>query len=359
MISASLLAQGLAAAGAEVVASFPSEGRGAEIMRRVGVRVEIRRRPDTPAVLSGDGLIFSRLSAAAKWPSMIVDALSVLRRQKPNVVHVNDDTTLLPWALAARLFRIPAVWHVRIASRGRTDRLRCLLARGTIFISGFASQRCTFLEYQDIFYNPIDLERIPSVRRKQILRKELDIHAGAAFLFIGRDSPYKRLEWAISSLSDSLAQGANAHLYVLGNHKPDRVCEILSKQEPKVRQRIHFCGFVDNPEEYMTACDVLLAPAVGETLGRTYIEAAACSIPICAVSSGGAAELLEDEKTALLSNESDFEAFSRNCYRLASQHKLRAELVGHARKWATGFSIGKHADQVLGLYRRIGVEVDK
>ena len=70
-------------------------------------------------------------------------------------------------------------------------------------------------------------------------------------------------------------------------------------------------------------------PESVEGFGITYLEAAACGLPVAAWASGGTAEAVLDGLTGLLAPESDVSALSAALHRLLSDADLRAGL-GHA-----------------------------
>lgn len=68
-------------------------------------------RPQVTAGLRG------LLTLAAKAPATLIHFLRLLGREKPDIVHVNDLYDFLP-AIAARILRIPVVYHIRMIRSG-------------------------------------------------------------------------------------------------------------------------------------------------------------------------------------------------------------------------------------------------
>jgi len=98
-----------------------------------------------------------------------------------------------------------------------------------------------------------------------------------------------------------------------------------------VADRIHFTGFVSDPEllQLYNACEFFVFPSFYEGFGLPVLEAMACGRAVIASAAGGAAEIIEDGIDALTHRPGDASALARLIAQLAGDAALRQRL-GHA-----------------------------
>lgn len=288
--SASLLAKGLIDLGHEVVALFPQQGPSAELFHRQGVPVRVEALPVVaPVKRSPWGLCsFLKGYLATAWA-----ARRFLLENEFDIVHCNDDTSILPWGLAARVLDKRCIWHVRTGRAGRTDQVRLRLADKAICISLFVGNRLPDTPKKLTLYNPVDTKVFGPVADKIMQRQTLGLpKSGLQLIQIGRDVAYKRPEWSVKALTNLLRAGVRARLVFLGEFTPQRQAMLRAMLPPANQDRLVFLGWVSNPQDYLACSDLLLHPADGEHFGRIFIEAAACGVPFIATNTGAAPELV-------------------------------------------------------------------
>lgn len=289
-VSASLLAKGLIELGNDVVAIFPEEGPSTTLFRKQGIPVQIA---DLPVIARAQrtplGIIRHFMSNVTTWKR----ASRILSKLDVDVVHCNDDGSILPWGLAARENGLRCIWHVRNARAGIIDPLRLRLSHKAVCISHFVARRLPHTPKKSVLYNPIDTNVFRAVDDKAAIRRSLGLpETGVQFIQIGRDVPYKRPEWAIRALKAALVKGINARLVYLGDYRAERQLALRAMLPLEQRDRIVFAGWVDNPQDWLACSDLLLHPADGEHFGRIFIEAAACGVRFVATDTGAAPELV-------------------------------------------------------------------
>jgi len=289
-VSASLLAKGLIELGHDVVALFPQEGPSVELFRRQGVPVRIDRLPVVASVKrTPRGIYYFLQGYLATW----LAARRFLSDSEFDIVHCNDDTSILPWGLAARSHGKRCIWHVRTGRAGGTDKLRLRLAHKAVCISHFVAKRLPDTPKKAVLYNPVDTEVFKPVNDKIAQRQKLELPASALQLIqMGRDVDYKRPEWSVMAIASALKAGIDARLIFLGDFTPQRQAALRSRLDAAHQERLVFVGWVGNPQDYLACSDLLLHPASGEHFGRIFIEAAACGVPFVATNTGAAPELV-------------------------------------------------------------------
>ena len=116
--------------------------------------------------------------------------------------------------------------------------------------------------------------------------------------------------------------------------------------------KVGFTGFLDDTAEAMRSLDIVVhASTQPEPFGMVIVEGMACGKPVIVSKAGGAAELFEEERTALGYPPGDATALARQIERLASDVSLRARLGEAARAAAErSFRPERMACEAIRLY---------
>jgi glycosyltransferase involved in cell wall biosynthesis len=116
---------------------------------------------------------------------------------------------------------------------------------------------------------------------------------------------------------------------------------------------VRVLGWLDRGEalRWVRHASVLAFPSYGpESLSRVLIEAAAMGVPIAAMATGGTRDILQANRTALLST--DAEGFARDLARLVGDDVLRSSLGAAARHDVRQrFASGSVVERVEQVYR--------
>jgi glycosyltransferase involved in cell wall biosynthesis len=141
--------------------------------------------------------------------------------------------------------------------------------------------------------NPVDIDRLRATAAATT--RPL---ASPYVLYLGKLAPNKGTGHLLR-----LAQDADLPWpLIIAGDGPDR--EALEKQSLRVGRDVRFTGWVDQAEaiRWLAHAAILVFPSRGpESLSRVLIEASALGIPIAAMDTGGTGDIVEDERTGLLS----------------------------------------------------------
>jgi glycosyltransferase involved in cell wall biosynthesis len=273
-----------------------------------------------------------------------------LRREQVDIVHVNDARIALSWLPAAKISRVPMLWHQRSRfpehrtmrwAVGRADRVVC--------ISHFVSASLPSGVQGTVVPNPFDT-REPEAARGALL-EELGVERAFVIGAFGRIVAFKKLDALIDVLADVAKEIPDAHLCLFGRDV-EGLGPALEQRAVKlgVEDRLHLMGFRDDPSPWMAACDVICAPAIDEGAGRVVVEAMLARVPVVAVDSGGHRELVTHEVDGMLVPPGDVAAMARTVTRIAAEPGLRAGLVERARQRAEAFSVEAHVAAITTIY---------
>lgn len=311
----------------------PEVVRGQAAITEPGLLLDVARElgVDAAVVPTGGAFFYSaharlgvRMLArfVRTFPSAVRTAQMALRRQQPDLLHLNT-SVLLAWAAAARRERVPVVWLVREVL-GPNPRLRAWHAR---FVASHA--RCvvaTSDAVRDCFPSTVRsaVRVVPNAVDLGEFRLELLAAAPTTRRALGLD-PHTPVIMAVGSvqrpkghwlLLEALGQLDDAQLVLVTGGVPasyartwrgrlkSRLGQPLDNLDALLRdarrrglaERVHVTGFRRDVSVLLAAADVLVFPSLEpEGFGRPIIEAMAMARPVVATDVGPSAQLLGPE----------------------------------------------------------------
>lgn len=168
---------------------------------------------------------------------------------------------------------------------------------------------------------------------------------------VGRLDSVKGQRVAIEALAAGPAR-APWRLHLVGEG-PDEAALRALAQARGVAGQVRFLGFRRNVYDYVAHGDLLLMPSLHEGLPYTLLEAMALATPVVASRTGGIAEVMRHDATALLVPPGDAAALARAVADLHDDPARRARLGTEARRLqAASFSLEAMVERYLGIYRR-------
>ncbi len=283
-----------------------------------------------------------------------------LREWRIDVVHANDVRIHFGWTLAIRLAGAKLVWHQRTGSFGRSriKRLLAALSHQIVCISPYtASTLPKSLERLiSIVANPFETKFAAVDRndaRAAILAKLNLAPETRLFGFFGNLVQQKRPSIFLQAAARISERHSGPLAFLLFGAERNNSKTELSQlaEELSIRAQTYFMGFQAPIEPWMAGCDVIVAPGIGEGLGRTLIEAMIVGTPVVAADSGGHRDVITDGENGLLATADDPEAFAADACRLLSDPALAATLAEKAKAQAVlKYSTQRHAEKMTAIY---------
>jgi glycosyltransferase involved in cell wall biosynthesis len=250
------------------------------------------------------------------FPAAVQTARGVLRREPPDLLHLNT-SVLLAWAAAARRERVPVVWVVREVL-GPSPWLRRWHAgfiqrhaRRVVAISD-AVAGC-FPKPVDRVYNAVDLAdfRLEKLDDAMSMRKEVGLPPEARVLMLigsvqrpkghwlmlealAQMDPYVELVLVTGGVAPSYARTRRGRLKrALGLPLDNLDALLKDARRLGLARRVHVTGFRRDVARIVAAADVVVFPSLEpEGFGRPIIEAMALARPVVATDVGPSRELL-------------------------------------------------------------------
>jgi glycosyltransferase involved in cell wall biosynthesis len=308
------------------------------------------------ARLSSSGAAFHVIPGVGslRWKQALA-LCKLLRRVRPQAIHLHFCEFFVPFFPMAGLLRIPiiATYHYsgdavptrgirrwlkqirRFAFAGPIMRITAVsFAARDKFVGDYLvprTQVCIIYNGTDEF----DCGATPDIIA-------LQAEEGPKAAFIGSLTREKGVHVAIRAVAASISRLPAIRLSIVGEG-PELSNLKRLVTECGINDRVRFLGLRDDVGALLTQHDVMLAPSIWkEAFGYVLIEAMAAGCPTIASAVGGIPEVISDAEDGLLVPPDDPQALSEAIVRLWNDLELRARLVTNARtKVATRFSVAK------------------
>jgi glycosyltransferase involved in cell wall biosynthesis len=251
----------------------------------------------------------------------------ILKDKEIEIVHCNSIRSLLTVAPAARLGRIPLIWHLRLnLELGLWNRVGRRLASRIIVVS--ESLRRDFpagpgsADKFVVVPNGVDLAAFaPGIDRLQA-RNELGIDPGWTVVGMAGSITERKGQLLLLQAAAKVVKAFPQVKFVLiGRTNDQRDEEYASKLRQYVNhtaltKNVTFVGWCSNMPRVLSALDLFVLPSSNEGLPRSILEAMAVAVPVVATNVGGNAELVVAERTGLLVPPRDPDALASAIERL-------------------------------------------
>jgi glycosyltransferase involved in cell wall biosynthesis len=357
-VSSLALANGLKDRGHSVLVLTHGDGRAADEARARGLTVDV-----LPPLSSKAG--YSR-SDRARMDQIgaFRESLRALRRHHLDIVHVNDLGMLRTWALPAFFARRTLVAHWRTAlapSRSVGLALRGAAAiiaiseRSRSVLPAWARKR-TWVEY-----NPIE-NFVPNDRRQVLragIRTKLRLPENAVLIGVFGSLIRRKRSHVLADVVSRIPSTPDGRpvFGIICGERAEPLDDLLFDKirALNLEQRIRMVGFVRPAEDWMAACDLILAPAVHEAFGRTPLEAFASGTPALVSSDCGAIELVRDDENTIVLPPEPIERWVGEAAALLADPPRMSKIVEQVAGRISRLSAGEHAGRIEAIYRQLEI----
>ncbi len=282
-----------------------------------------------------------------------------IKRHNIDIIHLNDLAMLRTWCLPSRIAGARSVvhwrsnykksWSVDLGLR-TADRIVAIAHYNKNQLPAFAAARAI------VEYNPCGpiLDDAARLEARARIRRQLHLPPNARVVGIfGMHIVRKRTHLLADILNAVPETSAGAPVFGLacGEKAEPYDHEIDAKVERfGLQQRLLRPGFVRPAEDWMAACDVLVAPAIREPFGRAALEAAQVGVPLIMSSDSGASEVIVDRKTGLVLDPEDVPAWIAATRELLEDTSFATQLATNAKENLKDFMPERHAARIFEIY---------
>lgn len=297
--------------------------------------------------------IVRMLLALLRFPSSVARTIRVVRRERPDLVHLNS-LVLTPQAVACRLARVPFIWHVREAAQTGHCGFRRAILRWmvrtlpdrVICICHDNAERLRLPAAKSrIIYNFVDFTKFNRNLDGTRILKELGIRSNKkVILYCGGTSQIKGGYFVPEALR-ILSKRYPDFVCIVGGHMTPpglegrRLDRLLERRDTPLVQSLEafrklehdgfavITGFRTDMPELLSACDCLIFPSPVAHFARPIIEAGAMAKPAIASRLGGVEEVVLDGRTGILVPPGDADSLATALHSLLSD-RTRMKRMG-------------------------------
>lgn len=290
---------------------------------------------ETSVALGGNGLLKDRLESAgirtisipnlerdinifSEW-KVFFDLLRILKKERPDVVHLNSSKIGGLGALVARFARVKRIvftahgWAYK-EERGVIQKniikflswLTVVLSHKTITVSrnDFNNAPRLFTKNKiKIIHNGIAEIKF---KDKKVARKELcpksDLGQVKNTVWIGTISELhknKGLPFVIRAVHSLIKKGYNIAFFIIGDGEERiRLNRFIKKLE--LENDVFLLGHIDNASELLHVFDIFTLTSLKEGLPYVLLEAGLAGLPSVATKVGGIPEIIKNMKSGIL-----------------------------------------------------------
>ncbi len=264
---------------------------------------------------------------------------TILRKEQPDVVHLNSSKAGGIGALATRLYNLSKVKGQRskviFTAHGWAFNeirplwqkiiiyffswLTILLSHTTIAVSQKTKKQISFLPFiskkivhiQNGIATAFPKNTKEEARAALISKRVLPPpHPDARWIgSVAELHTIKGLRYAIEAIGMLVKENYNIRYIIIGEGEERKNLEYLIKKE-KLEPYVFLAGALYPATSYLSAFDVLLMPSVSEALPYTLLEAGRAELPVVASAVGGIPEIIAHKKTGMLVPPKDSRAIA-------------------------------------------------
>jgi glycosyltransferase involved in cell wall biosynthesis len=319
--------------------------------------------------LSGRSRSGKFLALIATLPALVslASLARYVRNQRIDVIHTSDrPRDALACVILARLTKVPCIVHVHTAHgpwMGGLVRWTLRRADALVAVSEFVGRSLVAAghapERVHVVLNAVDLDAWKPGLDRDNARHELALDpASLAVLTVCRLAPEKGPAELIEAFARVRAESPEATLLIAGlDLSGDRgfaaeLLELVRRRD--LVGRVRFLGWRDDVPRLMAAADVYAMPSTGEPFGLVFAEAMAMELPVIGLADGGTPEVVEHDRTGLLSAHGDGDALAANVARLLGHPELRTQFGERGRQRVEAhLTTERMARDVASVYARV------
>ncbi len=296
------------------------------------------------------------------------EIFKILKKQKPDIFHINSSKMGLIGVIAGRLAGINKIiftahgWAFNEPKYIKFRSLVRLIYWLTIILSH--KTICVSQKLKN------DVSDLPWTKNKLVVIK----NGIEEFQLLDREEARQKLAPGISS--DTILVGSFSELHkvkgldilieAFGKFKKnkDAILVLIGSGEElenlknlsiklDIQESVIFLGYLDNARSYLNAVDIFMMPSRSEGLPYAILEAGMAEKPVIASGVGGIPEIIVNNQNGILVPKEDPESLKRALEKLYEDPKLRLKL-GQSLKEAIkeNYSEELMIDKTFELYRQ-------
>jgi len=361
----------------KIIMSEASTGKGGQelaIVRQAGGLqkrghdVLLLLHPDAPIehLAARWGLRWTSLPMRRLRFSALLAFRKVLRKERPDVLHVNSSRDSWLGAVAARMVypRIKVIKSRHISAplnRNLPTRILYRHLFDHVIVTGGQTIYRELIERDgldparlDAFPIGIDLTRHTPGLPERELRAELGIPSRHRLVgIVSYLRTYKGHRFLIEAAAKLVPLVKDVTFLIVGEGPEEHTLRIQIAQA-RLDDYVRMLGFRPDLLNVLRSLDIFVIPSVeGDTIPQVLIEAMAVGLPVISTSAGSIPDVVIDRQTGLIVPPRDSDTLAKRIEELLDDVPLRHRLGTNAHRHITNnYSIDRMLDRLEDVYWR-------
>jgi glycosyltransferase involved in cell wall biosynthesis len=201
----------------------------------------------------------------------------------------------------------------------------------------------------EIIHNGVNVNNFFPIGKKENNEKFI-ITPGASRL-----TSRKGLKYLIRAVHKLAIKYPEIYLKIMGDGQEEKErLEILVK-ELGIQNQVEFLGRIprEKTAPYYQEADVFVLPSLNEGMSNAMLEALATGLPIISTNTGGAKELIKEDKNGFIIKFRDSEDIAEKIEKLINDKDMAGRMGAESRKIAESLSWENIAKKYYNLYKEI------
>jgi glycosyltransferase involved in cell wall biosynthesis len=296
----------------------------------------------------------------------------IIHKHQVELVHTNSQV-VIDGALAAKIARIPHIWHARELLIPETVFNFCLGPQAALGVIRYLSDKIiamssgvkqTFCQTGDctkvvVIYDGFEIIKSESVNTRNSIRTELDIPKDAPLVgLIGRVTATKGVEDFVKAAAIVRKINSKAQFIVVGGRSNSdatyekNIFKLIN--ESHLHGIFHLVGYRDDVATIVSELDMLVLPSHTEGFGRVVVEAMLAGKPVVGTNVGGIPEIIDEGLTGFIVPPFSPEPLAQAIIKILQDSEL-AKRMGFEgfNKAQVNFSIARSINETQQIYQQL------
>ncbi|MBR4030586.1 MAG: glycosyltransferase family 4 protein [Clostridia bacterium] len=183
--------------------------------------------------------------------------------------------------------------------------------------------------------------------REEIRRKHNIPQDAFVYIFVGRITKDKGVNELFEASKSLINTHKDVYLLLVGNVEASESVDAGLYQWTQDEDRVIYCGYTNEVEQYLAASDVYLLPSYREGFGSAVVEAEAMGVPVIVSDIPGPTDAMINGKTGILTPKADTKKLYDNMLFMYDNKELCNEYGEN------GKSFARTSFEQKELFRRI------
>lgn len=327
------------------------------------------KKPDQASrALEADDVTMTYLGRSKLTPGILTSFLSLIRKERPDVLHLHGWIAANFGRLAGRLAGVPTIVHEHGVDPGfplsqrMADRLLSSLTHTAVAVSKsvydfMIANRSMPASKIRVIYNGAPLDQFQPADAQVVAteKERLGIPAGSPVIgTVGRLDTQKGITYLLQAAVAIMKSAPEARFLIVGDG-PKRDELEAEARSLGIRDKVVFAGHRTDVPVLQSMMDVQAFPSLWEGAPLTVFEAMAMNRTIVSTDVDGLGEVLEDGRSALIVPPSQPQPLADAVLRLLKDRELAGQLASGAKESSRDYDISRTVRNLEALYEEIAV----